>query len=395
MKSRVVGRTVALSVLMAGCGDGAGAQARTELPATARAVEVRVDTLFRLGGVEGEGWQQFERVRDIGFDGRGLLLRSVGRRGDGPGELSAPYAMAVAPDGTVAVSDLRRRSVALFAPDGTYLDNVRLDGARGAAPATALDGRGNALGAPPLVWSGRTGSSDLTLGVRTRGGIEEDPVGLPILRMPLDGGDAEVLAHAWIPRREGEDGRPVETAFLPRTRWAVLPGGRVALVDSLDSRIRVVGEGAPTVLTRAVEPRPVTRRDREGEVERRAADTGDSTGRSGAGMGTDAREATRAMLRERRAQLEAGLRFFPEHQVVRGLRADLDGRIWVERLGRTPWEEGPIDVLTPSGEYLGTIEAGALRLPDALGPGGLAAWLETDAFDVPVVTVGRVRLGSR
>lgn len=414
MNGRAWWGVVAVVAGVAGCRGDAGAQDRVELAATDRTLTVRIDTLYRLGGASAQGWQQFERIRAVDFDGRGLLylfdqgqstvrvvdgegrlVRSVGGEGDGPGEFSAPYAMAVGRDGTVAVSDLGRRSVALFAPDGAYLDDVRLDGSLGAAPAAALDGRGNAIGLPPLLWSGRVGSSSFTAGIRTAEGIEEGPEGLPIVRMPLDGGDADVLARGWIPPREGADGSLFETAFLPRTHWALLPDGRVAYVDSLDYRIRIVGEGRATVLTRPVPSRPVTERDREAEVERRLADTGSSTSGAAAGVGPDRQEATRAMMRQRRTQLEAGLRFFPEHQVVQGLLADPEGRLWVRRSGRGPGQGGPVDVLDSSGEYVGTIGEDALRFPDAIGPGGLMVWLETDELDVPVVTVGRVRLGTR
>jgi len=405
---------VGVAGLAVACGGRVDAQGRVELPAADRALEVHVDTLYRLGGVAARGWQQFERIRDVAFDGEGRLhvfdqgqgtvrvvdgagrlVRSVGRQGDGPGELSAPYAMAVGADGTVAVSDLGRRSVALFGPEGAYLGNIRLDGSLGAAPAAALDGRGNALGVPPLVWAGRVGSSDFTPGIRTEGGVEEDPSGVPVVRMPLDGGGADVVERGWIPPREGADGTLFETAFLPRIHWTVLPGGEVAVTDSLDYRIRIVGEGETRILTRPVGPRAVSARDREGEIERRVELPGSVGGGGGvAGLGADAAEATQSMIRQRRARVEAGLHYFAEHQVVRDLLADAEGRLWVERLGRTPWVEGPIDVVTGEGEYVGTIDEGAMRFPDALGPDGLAVWLETDELDVPVVTVGRVRPGG-
>ncbi len=47
-------------------------------------------------------------------------------------------------------------------------------------------------------------------------------------------------------------------------------------------------------------------------------------------------------------------------------------------------------MLSPDGRYIGTFPAGRLEMPDAFGLDGLAAFLETDEFDVPVVTVRRL-----
>ncbi len=53
-------------------------------------------------------------------------------------------------------------------------------------------------------------------------------------------------------------------------------------------------------------------------------------------------------------------------------------------------DPGPIDVLAPDGRYVGTFPAGRREMPDAFGPDGLAAFLGTDEFDVPVITVRRL-----
>ena len=58
-------------------------------------------------------------------------------------------------------------------------------------------------------------------------------------------------------------------------------------------------------------------------------------------------------------------------------------------VGREP---APIDVVTTDGEYIGTLPVGEARLPAAFGPGGLAAYIEVDDLDVPVVLVGRLTI---
>ena len=89
----------------------------------------------------------------------------------------------------------------------------------------------------------------------------------------------------------------------------------------------------------------------------------------------------------------AQMRFYHEVPVVTELKAGWERAIWVARSGDEPWEDdapGPIDVLTTAGEYLGTFAQDAMDMPLALGPDGLAAFVEIDAFDVPTVVVKRI-----
>jgi hypothetical protein len=82
--------------------------------------------------------------------------------------------------------------------------------------------------------------------------------------------------------------------------------------------------------------------------------------------------------------------FYPEIQVIERISADWDDRIWVQRASGEPGEDGPTDVITPAGGYLGTVPADGLRIPDAFGPDGLAVWIETDEFDAERVVVARI-----
>lgn len=51
-----------------------------------------------------------------------------------------------------------------------------------------------------------------------------------------------------------------------------------------------------------------------------------------------------------------------------------------------------IDLLTPGGQYLGTIPYG--RWPAAMGPEGRVAYIEVDELGVPAVLVGRVSVSQ-
>ena len=84
------------------------------------------------------------------------------------------------------------------------------------------------------------------------------------------------------------------------------------------------------------------------------------------------------------------MRFFPEVPVVHALRTTWEGMLWVQRRGDgSDLDRGPIDVLDPSGRYVGTIVE-QMRMPDEFGPDGLVVFVERDEFDVPVIVVKRL-----
>ena len=58
-------------------------------------------------------------------------------------------------------------------------------------------------------------------------------------------------------------------------------------------------------------------------------------------------------------------------------------------------EDGPIDVLTADGEYVGTFTTGATEMPDAFGPDGLAAFIEFDELHVATIVVRRLPVEAR
>ena len=57
--------------------------------------------------------------------------------------------------------------------------------------------------------------------------------------------------------------------------------------------------------------------------------------------------------------------------------------------------DGPIDVVTPDGRYLGSYPSGATDLPSAFGPDGPVAFIEKDELDVPTVVVKRLPFAVR
>ena len=85
------------------------------------------------------------------------------------------------------------------------------------------------------------------------------------------------------------------------------------------------------------------------------------------------------------------MEFFNEVSIVRNLGTGWDGEIWVQRHGQDPSRDnGPIDILTMDGGYVGTYPAGAIQMPAAFGPDGPVAFIKRDEFDVKTVVVRRL-----
>ena len=97
-------------------------------------------------------------------------------------------------------------------------------------------------------------------------------------------------------------------------------------------------------------------------------------------------EAMRELMRGQIDQLQ----FYPELPVLLRLATSWSGKIWAQRRGDEPTDQGAIDIMTPEGQYVGTLPIGSLQMPAAFGPNGLTAWIERDAFDVPTIVVRRL-----
>jgi DNA-binding beta-propeller fold protein YncE len=77
------------------------------------------------------------------FSLAGAHLRTIGRRGAGPGEFNFPTALTVAPDGRLFVSDMLNFRIQIFSPDGALLGMFGQIGQFDKMKATALDAFGN------------------------------------------------------------------------------------------------------------------------------------------------------------------------------------------------------------------------------------------------------------
>ena len=412
----------ALLLVTAGCG-GYDAPVAARLDSPDIPLVPDVEEVYTVGVLDGAPWEMFGSVRAVAFDEDGTLfildndaghivavdpssefVRTISNKGEGPGELNQPIAMAVFSDGGIGVNDLTR-GLQFFNGEGEFLREAAfnmMDGAPG-APMYALP-------------DGTVLSAELVGGSLSRllGGEDAAPEGRPVHRYRLDG-TREVFYAAW-PGPPGEETEMragnvrmvmsgAEPFPLPLAVGA-LRDGRVVVADSVGYRIKVLdGSGRVTgTLERPLTPVAVTEAIREAERERRLAAAqsvggggntvvmmgrlseavGSVRGGGGVPSGPDP-DMIRRMMEDRIRDLA----FPDEIPVIANLAVDWSDRIWVQR-SALPGETGPTDVLTADGQYFGTIAPDGLRIPDAFGPDGLLAYIDTDELGIQRVRVVRL-----
>ena len=428
MLMRVAGTVAAASLLATGV---AHAQEIIEVPGEDRWLDADFAEVFRVGSLAGDEWEQFGNVKRVAFDaaGRlhifdsqidrifvvgpdGALIRRIGRNGDGPGEFRSAGDMAVMEDGRVVVGDSGHRAYHIFDANGDFERMVRMGGdpsftAIGIhAPQRGVDALVTTDAATAFAFSGSLGAL-----------IQQaEPTSRPIQRIDLAGDEVETetIAEGWLPpSREPEDGgsevtvgrgvtvsfgvQPRQIEMSPGLYWGVLPDGTVAFSDSSSYAIKIAGSGTGVsrILARPIQPEPMTERLIKAEKDRRLRAleaTSDEEVAGRGGLRIDGQVIAGDPKEKRKAARERieGLQFFTEVPVVRGLAVTWDGEIWVRRRGEGMRSDGPIDVLTPDGRYLGSYRTGVTEIPDAFGPNGLAAFIETGELGVETVVVKRL-----
>ena len=423
--SRCPGAAVVAAGLLAACGGngGAGTPAGTSagMDSPDFTINPELESRWVVGALDGEDWEVFGAIRDLAFnevgdlfildeqaghvvvlDRAGAHLRTISRQGEGPGELTDPRSMVLLADGRLAVFDRSRRGIQFFTQEGEYLESAPFDPQRGMpnfVRAWLPDGS--------ILTDIETRITGTAEGARS---VSSGPVGgeleRPIIQYGPDGSRA-VRYTAWDPPPPTGEGASAEggtirfnmspiRAFDPSLSFVPLPDGRLAVVDSVDYRIKLVGTAGTVdgLLERPVSPTPVTGAIREAERERRLEQLGgrvrfDSPVAASIPLPGDFQEQ---MTAARRTTIER-MTFADAIPAIEALAVDFEGRLWVERRG-LPGEEGAIDIVTPDARYLGTIQPGGLRIPDAFGPDGLLAYAETHDLGFPIVRVVQLAPGT-
>jgi hypothetical protein len=197
-------------------------------------------TIFVLDGMAGE-----IRV----FDDAGVHLRSVGGRGEGPGELSRSASGPFLLDALrLAVPDVGNGRVNWWSLEGEHLGSVPTSYASGFPVRWDADGRGNVV-----VQRRAMGFNE----------DEELEAGDPLVRIDEGGEEATLtlLPLAQTVRMEGA--RPRFTYFETEPSWDLGPSGtlRTAMTQEYRIELRDASGAIHTVLTRTAPQRSVTSED--------------------------------------------------------------------------------------------------------------------------------------
>lgn len=384
----------------------AAGQQTVQVPVRDTPLRDQPTPVFTIGAEEGQSWELLDGVRAVAFDradnlyvldannarvlmfdSRGRFVRQFGRRGGGPGEFQQPLGMTVTPDGNVVVSELMNRGFVIYRSDGEYVKNVPFAENYGmpmmrieSDPQGGIVARVNPRMAP--------------------GATPESAARNTISRHPLEerGQATEMYSYAVEPPQVLEQGqgrvmvRRVDPIFGVRPSFGVLPDGGLAVHHDPEYAVKLLdANGRHTrTITRGIQPKRVTRQDQEREMQRRRDEAASGAapqaivvtmGRGG-GAGTPPPSPQQFSMR-------------PEDQtfaefmsVVTGIRTDPQGRIWIQRRNGDNTDQGPIDLVSVDGRYIGTLPA--QRLPDAVSASGLAAWIVRDELGIERVAVRRL-----
>lgn len=395
----------------------AAAQEVIELPGEDRWLTPDFEDVYHIGLPTGERWEQFGRVTGMAFDGSGRLyvldsqigtvfvvgtdgslIHEFGQQGRGPGDFFQAVELVVMEDGRTVVID-SPNAYKLFDANGRFERSVRF----GDPSFVAIGDHMAERGSDALITVTIQPRSTYRSGEPPK---RPDPVSRPIERVSLSGEVVvhDTIVHGYSPPLQPPDGgrdwfgmgnwpRYVERS--PRLHWGALPDGRVAFSDSSAYAIKIAaaGTGVTRILTRPMEPEPIP----SDEIR----DWKDASLKQLEGMSDEILEAPRLVNgrwvrpnaneeRRRRKQLIENTRFYPHVSIVRRLSTTWNGKIWVSRRGQDG--TSAIDVLDMEGRYVGSYSTETVRVPQAFGPNGLAAFMESDTFRVQTVVVRKLPL---
>ena len=260
------------------------------------------------------------------FEAQGRLRLGTGRRGQGPGELEAPFAIGVQADGSFRVVDIRTSRLTHYGADGRVLGTHAL---RAAMPvAASLDPATGALWIAGVDFRERTGI------------IERWDAG-------ASAGIVVVKSTGGFPPSEGVAGTIDAFAVSPRGALAVGDGRREYRIRRWSADGRLL---APDIV-RAIERTPRTAEE--------IAEVADRLTRAGSRV--------RAAMEQQTGRSSSGTPTAPavdplrNHFGIAALQYDDAGRLWVKTARGGP-SRTVFDLFDPDGRFLGEVE-----LPVAIG----------------------------
>ena len=313
-------------------------------------------------GADGQIYVLDRQAQDVRvFDVNGTPIRTVGRKGGGPGEFQGADAVWVDDSTRVWVSDRRARRFSAFDSTGDLLGDYPRE-RPGFSPSFVGGGaNGDLWDAWPA--SGPGGSGQRMELLRFAAGAYRDTVTLPEFSPPQ-----------WqVVRRQGTSTMifNLPVPFSATQLLAVDPRGAVWRAVSMEYRLTLftaAGDSARVIL-REHRPFPVTARDRERATARYRRDFADAG-----------------------ARLDEGL-IPPVKPAMRVLLVDNLGFVWVAPFAADDSAAIAFDVFDPEGRYLGAVPTPVT--PQRLRPlpvvrGNALYYVTTDELDVPYVVRARI-----
>jgi hypothetical protein len=288
--------------------------------------------------------------RVVVFDPQGRHLRSMGRKGGGPGEFEWPAELVVSPGGVVEVTDFSKRGLIRFGPDGEVLRRRVVE-----EPIGQLDWTIDGLAVQTHRREGEARYQDLRL--------IDDTTSRLLLSVdvapprPINLGCVLILAPE---------------LFAPSLVWGA-GANRVAVARGVEYVIDLHEQGVHVASVRRDLPvRSVTRDLAMQEI-------GDSMT-----MGLSGGRRCSAPADEVVEQ-----RGYADVMPALGeIALAPDGTLWVSRR-EVKGVPRPTDLFAPTGQYLGTLPPGS-PFPSAFTPDGGIVTVERDDLDVPRVVLYRI-----
>lgn len=282
------------------------------------------------------------------FDRTGTYVRTIGRRGAGPGELSRVAAgVFITTDGRFAVPDMGNSRINWFALDGEVLASVPVSYASGF----------------PVRWDD-DGSGEVVVQRRAMGNNQNAVLetGEPLVRIGRDGEEEELVLLPLPKTVRMEGAAPRFTLFETEPSWDLGPSG--TLRTAMTQEYRIALRDRDGVLQSIISKTAMQDEVTAGDIAHYKELMGEALTR----RGTDPPAVTRFLSR-----LEFGTTFPAFNQIMEGPEGTtLVQRVQTvsemtsvdlseeqsRRLGATSW-----DVFDASGRYLG-----AFDLPERFRP---------------------------
>ena len=309
---------------------------------------IRTDSVGRVYVMDRSG------NRIIVFDVDGRYLRSLGRKGGGPGELGFPLAFAVAANGTVSVFDAAKHRLVRFAPDGSILPEKEMG-------SGFFGGSMYASGDDYLYSYQGRGPSGTTSGVyhvtSTGGSVLVESADPPMKPIEL--------------KSCGMSFSGMPPLLAPSYRWDA-NRGQLAITRDAEYDIGIYKQGKlKRRIRREIPPRAATRELAMQEL--------------GDGMRVGTEGGVRVCQPDEVVEQRG---YAPTIPAIGRIAIAPDGAIWLRR-GGVKGEDLPIDVFTSDGAYEGSLPPETPFPAAFLSPNRIATVVK-DEMDVGRIVIYQI-----